>query len=192
MASEDVSMALSPALDEQELDKSYYQTSSAFHLDLLTSSIAPNPGFMSDQHVSALPTTPSSNSSASVDRARHPLIIPAPWGPRDTVFFLDHMRRLAVTHYQTKDRSTLPTTVTAPKFVLRLYIRSSTSMFNKLDALETVLNWCENMLALSAVTHLLHQLGLSGTSVRVEMYGGLNSFKVRPGSVHLLLTDEVG
>jgi hypothetical protein len=65
-------------------------------------------------------------------------------------------------------------------------------MFNRPDALKTVLRWCENMLALSAVTHLLHQLGLSGTSVRVEMYDGLNSFKVRPASVHILLTDEVG
>lgn len=182
MASEDVSMALASTPDEQDFDTVYSPKCPEFDLDFPTGTCTSIHDFMSDQQVSAFCASPGSNSSASQDKTRSPMIIPAPLGPRNTIFFLDHMRRLAVTHYQTKDRSTLSTAVTAPQFVLRLYIRSNGSMFNTRDDLKTVLHWCENLLVLPAVTHLLHELGLSGTSIRVEMYDGLDNFQVSSAS----------
>jgi hypothetical protein len=182
MVSEGLSVARSPAANGQHFERGYSPTRLEIDLDFPTTTSTSTHDLMSDQRVSAFSATPGSNGSASPDEAQPPLIVPAPLGPRNTIFFLDHRRRLAVTHYQTEDRSTPPTAVAAPQFVLRLYIRSSRSAFNTRDALMTILCWCEHLLVLPAVTHLLHELGLSGTSIRVEMYDGLDSFKVSPAS----------
>lgn len=74
--------------------------------------------------------------------------------------------------------SLAPPAVPAPQFLLKFYIRSNAAMFNTRENLRVILGWCEKLLVLPAINHLLHELGLSGTSIRLEMYDGLGSFEV--------------
>jgi hypothetical protein len=163
-------------------------------LDLLSEEILPTPS-----------TAPDFDNSAPKGEAGALLIVPVPPGTRKTCFFLDHTRRLAVTHHQTEPKPTraeendapsvpslgstvipqglndsnpAPPAGPAPQFLLKFYIRSNAAMFNTRENLQVVLGWCEKLFMLSAINNLLHELGLSGTSIRLEMYDGLGSFEV--------------
>jgi hypothetical protein len=163
-------------------------------LDLLSEEILPTPS-----------TAPDFANSAPNSEAGALLIVPVPPGTRKTCFFLDHTRRLAVTHHQTEPKPTraeendapsvpslgstvipqglndsnpAPPAGPAPQFLLKFYIRSNAAMFNTRENLQVILGWCEKLFTLSAINNLLHELGLSGTSIRLEMYDGLGSFEV--------------
>jgi hypothetical protein len=161
---------------------------------------------LSEEEILPTPSeAPGFDDPALKGEARALLIVPVPPGTRKTCFFLDHTRRLAVTHHQTEPKptsaeendtpsaSSLGSTVIpqgpsgsspaspavpAPEFLLKFYIRSNTAMFNTRENLQVILGWCEKLLVLPAINHLLHELGLSGTSIRLEMYDGLGSFEV--------------
>jgi len=176
-------------------DLDFSMTPESPMLDLLSEEeILPTPSAVSDF-----------DDSAPKGGARALLIVPVPPGTRKTCFFLDHTRRLAVTHHQTESKptsaeqneapsaSTLdstmvlqrpsgsslsPLAVPAPQFLLKFYIRSNAAMFNSRENLRVILGWCEKLFVLPAINHLLHELGLSGTSIRFEMYDGLGSFEV--------------
>jgi hypothetical protein len=181
MASEAINMAASSNSDEQGHDEHASAAGFEFEVDFSTSPEAPAQDFMfGEQQLLTSSSTPEHDSSAPEGAARNLLIIPAPLGSRNTVFFLDNCRRLAVTHYQTELTFTAPAAVTTPQFSLQFYIRSNESMFNTRDNLMTILGWCEKLLLLPAIEHLLHELGLSGTSIRFEVYDGFDSFKVSP------------
>jgi hypothetical protein len=157
-------------------------------LDLLSEEILPTPS-----------TAPNFDNSAPKGEAGALLIVPVPPGTRKTCFFLDHTRRLAVTHHQTEPKPTraeendapsvsyfgstvipqgLSDSNPAPQFLLKFYIRSNAAMFNTRENLQVILGWCEKLFMLSAINNLLHELGLSGTSIRLEMYDGLGTFEV--------------
>lgn len=155
---------------------------------------------LSEEEILPTPSAvPDFDDSAPKGEARALLIVPVPPGTRKTCFFLDHTRRLAVTHHQTEPKPTsaeeneapgasslgstsgsslAPLAVPAPQFLLKFYIRSNTAMFNTRENLQVILGWCERLFVLPAINHLLHELGLSGTSIRLEMYDGLGSFEV--------------
>jgi hypothetical protein len=190
MPSDDISMALFSMHDEQGYNDYDSGAGPDFDPDFSTSTGTPMQDFLSDEEqlstfsqtpawtlFTTTPDTPASDIPGPPGEPRTLWIIPAPLGPRNTVFFLDHTRHLAVTHYQTKDRTTLPTAIMAPQFLLQLYIRSNTSVINTRNNLKTIVGWCEQVLALQAINHLLHELRLSGISIRVEMYDGLENFK---------------
>src|SRR2546423_8809868 len=135
--------------------------------------------FMSDEkQLPISSSTPDLGNSDSQDSSKHSLIVAPTISSRNTFFFLDHTGRLAVTHYQKGPRPTTAVETDAPQFVLQIYILSNESMFGTRDALKTTISWCEKLLLLPATTHLLHELGLTGTSVRFEMYDGLANFEV--------------
>ena len=151
---------------------------------------------LSEEEILPTPSVvPDFDHSPPKGDARPLLIVPVPPGTRKTCFFLDHTRRLAVTHHQTEPKptsaeeneapsasplgsTTTPLAVPAPRFLLKFYIRSNAAMFNTRENLRVILGWCEKLFVLSAINHLLHELGLSGTSIRLEMYDGLGSFEV--------------
>jgi hypothetical protein len=178
MSPKDTRMASSLKPAEQDFYDDYSAADSVLNLDFSTNTSSTMQDFLSDEEQLPRPSqTPNSDSPALQGEARPLLVAPAPLGPRNTAFFLDHTRRLAITHYQTDHRHTVPAAATAPQFLLQLYIRSNASMFDTRDNLKTILGWCEKLLVLPAINHLLHELGLSGTSMRLEMYDGLDSFK---------------
>lgn len=182
-------MASSSNSDEQgSYDGHDSPAGSEFDLDFSTSPGSTMQDFMCEEdQLATSPQSPEGESSVPQSEARTLLILPVPLGPRNTFFFLDHTRRLAATHYQTEQKHTVPTTATAPQFLIKFYIRSNASMFNTRDKLKTILGWCEQLFVLPAINHLLHELGLSGTSIRFEMYDGLESFEVLITLLHLLL-----
>jgi hypothetical protein len=176
--------------------------------DDLDFSITPETPMLDLLSEELLPTSsaaPDFDDSTPKGEARALLIVPVPPGTRKTCFFLDHSRRLAVTYHQTEPKpisteendapsaSSLESTVIpqdpsgsnpappagpAPQFLLKFYIRSNAAMFNTQENLQVILGWCEKLFVLSAINNLLHELGLSGTSIRLEMYDGLGSFEV--------------
>ena len=161
---------------------------------------------LSEEEILPTPSAvPDFDDSAPKDEARALLIVPVPPGTRKTCFFLDHTSRLAVTHHQTEPKpisaeeneapsasslgstmvpqrpsgsSLAPLAVPAPQFLLKFYIRSNAAMFNTRENLQVILGWCEKLFVLPAINHLLHELGLSGTSIRLEMYDAFGSFEV--------------
>ena len=161
---------------------------------------------LSEEEILPTPSAvPDFDDSAPKDEARALLIVPVPPGTRKTCFFLDHTRRLAVTYHQTEPKppsaeeneapsasplgstmapqrpsssSLAPLAAPAPQLLLKFYIRSNAAMFNTRENLQVILGWCERLFVLPAINHLLHELGLSGTSIRLEMYDGFGSFEV--------------
>jgi hypothetical protein len=176
------------------IDLDFSMTPEIPMIDLLSEDILQTPS-----------VAPDFEDSAPKDETGALLIVPVPPGTRKTYFFFDHTRRLAVTHYQTEPTPTdaeendspsasyIGSTVTpqdssgsnpaapagpVPQFLLKFYIRSNVAMFNSRENLQVILGWCEKLFMLSAINNLLHKLGLSGTSIRLEMYDGLGSFEV--------------
>lgn len=183
---------MSLSLTPNDLDFSMTPETPIF--DLLSDDIPPTPS-----------AAPGFDDSAPKGETGALLIVPVPPGIRKTCFFLDHTRRLAVTHHQTGPKPThaeendalsasslgstaipqdpsgsspAPPAGPAPQFLLKFYIRSNAAMFNTRENLQVILGWCEKLFMLSAINNLLHKLGLSGTSIRLEMYDGLGSFEV--------------
>ena len=128
-------------------------------------------------YISALPASATALAPIA-SPPRPPLIVRATRDSRNTFFFLDHTRRLAITHYQRVPRLPGIGEGLAPQFVLTVYIRSNLSMFSTPDDMRTILGWGENLLMLPAISHLLHELGLSAMSLRIELYDGQASFEV--------------
>ena len=175
-------------------------------LDFSMTPETPMLDLLSEEEILPTPSAvPGFDDPALKGEARALMIVPVPPGTRKTCFFLDHTRRLAVTHHQTELKPTsseeneapsasplgsttvpqrpsgsslVPLAVPAPQFLLKFYIRSNTAMFNGRENLQVILGWCEKLFVLPAINHLLHELGLSGTSIRLEMYDGLGSFEV--------------
>jgi hypothetical protein len=175
-------------------------------LDFSMTPETPMLDLLSEEEILPTPSAvPGFDDPALKGEARALMIVPVPPGTRKTCFFLDHTRRLAVTHHQTELKPTsseeneapsasslgsttvpqrpsgsslVPLAVPAPQFLLKFYIRSNTAMFNGRENLQVILGWCEKLFVLPAINHLLHELGLSGTSIRLEIYDGLGSFEV--------------
>ena len=169
-------------LSDEHRDPLGSAAGSEFDLDFSScSNLATTQDPLSDKasldHIFALPASATAPAPVA-SSPKQTLIVHATRDSRNTFFFLDHTRRLAITHHQRVPRPPDSGEDIAPQFVLTLYIRSSLSMFSNPDDMRTILGWGENLLMLPAISHLLHELGLSGMSMRIELYDGHGSFEV--------------